>query len=121
MVKTAGISTQSSMIREKKCEYFLFDFIPRDLRSSAAVQNYIGEELGLPTSCIIIGSQLPRGVWEAWIDKRMNLARVFQLPRQKHCRVGISLKILLPNRLRTQDGNYVQLQNKSHSMSLNGH
>ena len=37
------------------------------------------EELGLPTSCIIIGSQLPRGSWETWIDKRMNLARLVQL------------------------------------------
>jgi len=35
------------MIRKKECEYFLSDFIPRDLKSSAAVQNYIGEEIGL--------------------------------------------------------------------------
>jgi len=42
------------------------------------------------------------------------------LVAQKHCRLGISLEILLSNRLRTQDGNYVQLQNKSYSMSLNG-
>jgi hypothetical protein len=68
MVETAGISSQSLMITKKECEYFLFDFIPRDLKSSAAVKNYIGEELGLPTSCIIIGSQLSRGGWEAWID-----------------------------------------------------
>jgi hypothetical protein len=53
------------MIRKKECEYFLFDFIPRDLKSSAAVQIYIGEALGLPTSCIIIGSLLLRGGWEA--------------------------------------------------------
>ena len=52
MVEAVGISTQSLMIRKKECEYFLFDFIPRDLKSSAAVQN-----------------------------KRMNLARVVQLPR----------------------------------------
>jgi hypothetical protein len=61
MVKTAGISTQSLMIRKKECECFLFDFIPRDLKSSAAVQNYIGKELGLPTSCVIIWFQLPQG------------------------------------------------------------
>ena len=75
-----GISTQSLKIRKKECEYFLFDFIPRDLKSSTAVQNYIGEELRLPTLCIMIESHLPRGGWEAWIDKKMNLARVVQLP-----------------------------------------
>jgi hypothetical protein len=48
VMETAGISTQSLMIRKKECEYFLFDFIPRDLKSSAAIQNYIGEEVGLP-------------------------------------------------------------------------
>jgi hypothetical protein len=49
MVETLGISTQSWMIRKKECEYFLFDFILRYLKSSAAVQNHIGEELGLHT------------------------------------------------------------------------
>ena len=48
MVEAVGISTQSLMIRKSECEYFLFDFIPRDLKSFAAVQNYIGEEVGLP-------------------------------------------------------------------------
>jgi len=85
MLKTAGIYTQSLMMRKKECGYFFFDFIPRYLKSCAAVQNYICEELGLPTSCIIIGSQLPRGGWEAWIDKKMNLARVVQLPRGGRC------------------------------------
>jgi hypothetical protein len=33
MVETTGISTQSLTIRKKECEYFLFDFIPRDLTS----------------------------------------------------------------------------------------
>ena len=64
MAEIAGIFTQSLTIRKTECEYFLFDFIPRDLKSSAALQNYIGE-LGLPTSCIRIRSPLPRGGWEA--------------------------------------------------------
>jgi hypothetical protein len=46
MVETTGISTQSLMIRNKECEYFMFDFISRALKSSTAVQNYIGEEPG---------------------------------------------------------------------------
>jgi hypothetical protein len=61
MVETAAVSTQSLMIKQKECEYFFFDFIPRDLKSSAAAQNYIYEELGSPRSCIIIGSELPQG------------------------------------------------------------
>jgi hypothetical protein len=48
MVETAGISTQSLMIRKKECEYFLFDFIPRDLKSSAAVGPGSLEGVGRP-------------------------------------------------------------------------
>jgi hypothetical protein len=60
IVETAGISTKSLMMTKKECEYFLFDFIAPDLKSYAALQNYIGEELGLRTSCIITGCQPPR-------------------------------------------------------------
>jgi len=112
MVETTGISTQSLMMRKKKCENLLLDFIPSDLNTSAGLQNYIRGKLGLPASCIIIGSQLPRGVGRlgltreiTWHESSNFLEEVDLLVDRKHRsqRLEISMKIPLPNRLKTQD------------------
>jgi hypothetical protein len=50
VVVRTGTCTQCEMIRNREREYFLFDFIPRNLTSSAAVEKYIAEALGVPTS-----------------------------------------------------------------------
>jgi len=112
---------------QKECEYFLFHFIPRDLMTSASVQSYTGEELGVAISCIIIRSHLLRRGWEAWIDRHriwneycnfFEGVDVLVVLKHGYHRLGISLRTSLHNRLTTQDWNYEQLHNKSHSMSL---
>jgi hypothetical protein len=49
--------------------------------SPSAVQKYLAAEPEISETCILVGSWLPRGVWEAWIDKVMHLGSVLDLTR----------------------------------------
>jgi len=66
MVEDSGHSTKVATVSKKHCHYYLL----QTLKNSAAVQEYLAVELGLGKSCILVGSRLPRGGWESWIDKR---------------------------------------------------
>ena len=68
-------------MNKKHCYYYLFDRLPQTLKNSAAVQEYLAVELRLRKSYELVGSRLPRGGWETWIDKRKCLESVIKLPR----------------------------------------
>ena len=73
--------TKVATVNNKHCHYYLFDRLPHTLKKSAAVQEYLAVEIGLRKSYILVGSRLPRGGWESWIDKRKCLESVIKLPR----------------------------------------
>jgi hypothetical protein len=81
VVEDSGHSTQLAAVNKKHCHYYLSDRLPQSLKNSAAVQEYLAVELGLRKSYILVGSRLPRGGWESWIDKRECLESVIKLPR----------------------------------------
>jgi hypothetical protein len=80
VVEDSGHSTKLATVNKKRCHYYLFDSLPQTLKNSAAVQEYFAVELGLRKSYILVGSRLPRGGWESWIDKRKCLESVIKLP-----------------------------------------
>jgi hypothetical protein len=59
-VETTGTSTHSLKITKKECQCFVW-FHFKGPKESRSVQTYIAEQHGVPTSCNVIGSQLPRG------------------------------------------------------------
>ena len=77
MVEDSGHSTKVATVSKKHCHYYLL----QTLKKSAAVQEYLAVEIGLRKSYILVGSRLPRGGWESWIDKRKCLESVIKLPR----------------------------------------
>jgi len=81
VVEYSGHFTKVATVNKKHCHYYLFDRLPQTLKNSAAVQEYLAVELGLRKSFILVGSRLPRGGWESWIDKRECLESVIKLPR----------------------------------------
>jgi len=81
MVEKSGHSTQPKALHRKHCEYYLFDRVPECLMSSSAVQKYLAVELEISETCILVGSQLPRGGWEAWIHREQSPGNVVRLPR----------------------------------------
>jgi len=81
VVEYSGHFTKVATVNKKHCHYYLFDRLPQTLKNSAAVQEYFAVELGLRKSYILVGSRLPRGGWESWIDKRKCLESVMKLPR----------------------------------------
>ena len=81
VVEDSEHSTQLAAVNKKYCHYYLFDRLPQTLKNSAAVQEYLAVELGLCKSYILVGSRLPRGGWESWIDKRKCVIIVIKLPR----------------------------------------
>ena len=64
VLEDSGQSTKLATVNKKHCDYNLLDRL---------AQNF-----GLH---IIVGSRLPRGGWESWIDKRKCLESVMRLPR----------------------------------------
>jgi len=81
VAEDSGHFTKVATVNKKHYLYYLFHRLPRTLENSAAVQEYLAVELGLRNSYILGGSQLPRGGWESWIDKRKCLESVSKLPR----------------------------------------
>jgi hypothetical protein len=57
-VETTETSTKFEMMRKKERAHCLFDFTPSNLKHRATVQSFIAEELGVTTSCIMIGRLL---------------------------------------------------------------
>jgi len=102
VVEDSGHSTQLAAENKKHCHYCLFDRLPQTFKNSAAVQEYLAVELGLRKSYILVGSRLPRGGWESWIDKRKCLESVIKLLSNEGSRRTLRTSIV------------------SHSMSLNG-
>jgi len=81
VAEDSGHFTKVATVNKKHYIYYLFHRLPRTLKNSAAVQEYLAVELGLRNSYILGSSQLPRGGWESWIDKRKCLESVSKLPR----------------------------------------
>ena len=83
VVEDSGHSRKWQHKNKKHCHYYLVDRLPQPqtLKNSAAVQEYLAVELGLRKSYILVGSRLPRGGWESWIDNRKCLESVIKLPR----------------------------------------
>jgi hypothetical protein len=81
MITTIGIQKPHASTVKCYSNYYVFDRLPQTLKSYAAVQEYLAVELGLRKSYILVGSRLPRGGWESWIDKRECLESVIKLPR----------------------------------------
>ena len=81
VVEDAGHSTKLATVNKKQSHYYLFDRLPQTLKNSAAVQEYLAVELGLRKSYIRVGSRLPRGGWESWVDKGECVESVIKLPR----------------------------------------
>jgi hypothetical protein len=54
---------------------------PQDLMNSTAAHKYLAVEFSISKTRILVGSRLPRGGWEAWIDKIMHLGSVVELAR----------------------------------------
>ena len=80
-VEDSGHSNKVATVKKKHCHYYLFDRLPHTLKNSAAVQEYLAVELGLRKSYILVGSRLPRGGWESWVDKGDCVESVIKLPR----------------------------------------
>jgi len=81
VVEDSGHSTQLATVNKKQCHYYFFYRLPQTLKNSAAVQEYLSVELGLRKSYTLVGSRLPRGGWESWIDKRECVESVIKMPR----------------------------------------
>jgi hypothetical protein len=81
VVEDCGHSIKVATVNKKHCHYYLFHRLQQTLKNSTAVKEYLVVQLGLRKSHILVGSRLPRGGWESWIDKRKCLESVIKLPR----------------------------------------
>jgi hypothetical protein len=101
--------------------------LPQTLKNSAAVQEYLAVEFGLRKSYILVGSGLPGGGWESWIDKRKRLESVINLPcggrgtRRADQQPITHAKTRLKTKTNSNEGarSAMRTSIKSHSMSLN--
>jgi len=60
VVEDSGHSTKLATVSKKHCDYYLLDRLPQTLKNSAAIQEYLVVEVGLPKSHVLVGSRLPR-------------------------------------------------------------
>ena len=128
VVEDSGHSTQLAAENKKHCHYCLFDRLPQTFKNSAAVQEYLAVELGLRKSYILVGSRLPRGGWESWIDKIECLESVIKLPRGGRGTRRPDQQRITHAKTCSEDQDQQQRERqarsenigKSHSMSLNG-
>jgi hypothetical protein len=81
MVEKSGHSMQPKVLHNKESEYYLFQRLLQYLMNSRAIQKCLAVELEKCQTCILLGSRLLRGCWEAWIDKTMHLGSVLELAR----------------------------------------
>ena len=122
-----GVSTQL-LYTLCDCHYYLFDWLSHTLKNSAAVQKFLAVELGLRKSYVLVGSQLPRGGWESWIDKRKCLESVIKLSSRGRGTRRPDQQPITHAKTRSEDQDQQQRGRqahsdtsiKSHSMSLNG-